>query len=88
MHAMNDPHQNTEADLVRQKAEKLVSEAPRRWLEATGTILATVAVFAFLGKYLDQLLGTHPWLFIGGIIISFPVSQYFIYRQLKRRFKL
>jgi F0F1-type ATP synthase assembly protein I len=84
---MEEPHTNTEADLVRKKAEKLVSEAPRRWMEATVTILVTVALFAFIGKKLDSYMGTTPWLFIIGIVISFPLSQYLIYRQLKKRFK-
>lgn len=84
---MNEPHTNTEADLVREKAEKLVSEAPRRWMEATVTILVTVALFAFIGKKVDDYLGSSPWAFIVGIVISFPLSQYLIYRQLKKRFK-
>lgn len=69
------------------KAEKLIASMPMRWLEATGIILVVVGIFAFGGKYLDSLLGTHPWLFIAGIVIAFPLSQYLIYLGLKRRFK-
>jgi len=73
---------------IQEKANQLISEAPRRWTEATIVILVTVGIFAFLGKYLDGLLYTKPWLFITGIVIAFPISQYMIYYRLKKRFKL
>ncbi|MFA5270380.1 MAG: AtpZ/AtpI family protein [Patescibacteria group bacterium] len=82
---MTDTQSQSEA---REKANRLISEAPRRWLDATVTILIIVGLFAFLGRYLDNLLGTRPWLFITGIVVAFPISQYAIYRRLKQRFKL
>ena len=82
---MTDQQTQSEA---REKANRLIAEAPRRWLDATVTILVIVGLFAFLGKYLDNLLGTRPWLFISGIVIAFPISQYLIYYRLKKRFKL
>lgn len=85
---MEEPQPTPDPNLVREKAEKLVSEAPRRWMEATVTILVIVGLFAFIGKSLDNWLSTTPWLFISGIVVAFPVSQYLIYRQLKKRFKL
>ena len=72
---------------AKNKAEKLIASMPLRWLEATVIILVIVGIFAFGGRYLDGLLGTHPWLFIVGIVVAFPVSQYLIYLGLKRRFK-
>lgn len=84
---MRDPHKNTDSTVMKEKAQKLISDAPRRWAEATLTILVTVGVLAFLGKYLDGVFNTKPWLFIAGIVIAFPLSQYAVYRQLKKRFK-
>jgi len=73
---------------IKEKANRLISEAPRRWAESTVTILIIVGIFAFLGRYLDNLLGTRPWIFIAGIVIAFPISQYAIYYRMKKRFKL
>lgn len=72
---------------IKEKAQALIEEAPRRWIEATATILVVVGLFAFFGRFLDNQLSTTPWLFIGGIVIAFPVSQYIIYRRLKDKFK-
>lgn len=69
------------------KADRLIASMPLRWLEATFIILVVVGVLAWAGKFLDNQLGTHPWLFIAGIVIAFPISQYLIYLGLKRRFK-
>ena len=80
--------ENKTPEQVKQQAQRLINEAPMRWVEATATILVVVGVFAFLGKFLDNQFSTSPWLFIGGIVIAFPISQYIIYKRLKNRFKL
>jgi F0F1-type ATP synthase assembly protein I len=73
---------------AQEKADQLIKEAPRRWAEATGIILICVGLFAFSGKYLDKVFGTYPWLFIIGIVVAFPISQYLIVYRLRKRFKL
>lgn len=73
---------------MQKNAERLISEAPRRWLDAVVIVLTTVAILAFLGRYLDGIMGTRPWLFISGVVVAFPISQYLVYRSLKNRFKL
>jgi len=80
--------ENKTPEQVKQQAQRLINEAPMRWVEATATILVVVGIFAFLGKFLDNQFSTSPWLFIGGIVIAFPISQYIIYKRLKNRFKL
>ena len=82
------PHpSDPDTKLVQQRADKLISSIGQRWLEATLIILSIVGLLAFVGRYLDTILGTHPWCFIGGIVLAFPISQYLIYIRLKRRFK-
>lgn len=47
----------------------------------------TVGLMALLGGggyLLDQQLGTYPFIFIGGLIIAFPVIQVVIYFTFKK----
>ncbi len=76
---------NPNKDLI-EKAEKLALQAPRRWAEATVTILVVVGLFAVLGHFLDKWFGTQPILFIILIVLAFPISQYLIYVRLKKHY--
>ena len=75
-------------DKTDEYSQKLHADLPRRLLDSTVIILVMVGFFAFVGRYLDGVLGTHPWLFIAGIVIAFPLSQYLIYIRIKKRYKL
>lgn len=80
--------QNKTPQEIQDQAHRFVADAPKRWIEATITILVVVFIFAVIGKYLDNQFSTSPWIFIGGVVIAFPVSQFIIYKRLKNRFKL
>ena len=41
-----------------------------------------ILVFLFLGKWLDERLGTTPWLLIAGVFLGAGASFYSIYRRL------
>lgn len=41
-----------------------------------------ILVFLFAGRWLDQRLGTEPWLLILGVFGGFGLSFYSIYRRL------
>lgn len=48
------------------------------------TIVIPLVLLALLGRYLDKRFDTHPWLLIGGIIISIFVSSFGLVMQFKR----
>ena len=47
-------------------------------LQFAGAIL----LFLFLGMWLDERLGTDPWLLIAGVFVGGAAGFYSIYRQL------
>lgn len=48
------------------------------------TTLVIVIGLVALGHWLDQKFETKPWLLIISLIISFPLSQLAVYKQMKR----
>ena len=42
----------------------------------------SLLLFIFLGRYLDKLLGTEPWLFISGSALGFIVGFYSLVKTL------
>lgn len=46
--------------------------------------VATMAVLGGGGYLLDQWLGIFPALFITGLVIAFPLSQFFLYKRLRK----
>ncbi len=44
--------------------------------------VAVLLVFLFLGKWLDERLGTSPWLLMIGVFLGFGLSLLYIYRRL------
>ena len=47
------------------------------------TTLSIVILFAGAGYWLDLKLGTRPWLLVILVIVSFPVTQYTVYKKMK-----
>lgn len=45
--------------------------------------LAGLAIFAGAGYALDHWLGTFPALFIIGLVIAFPITQFVLYKKLR-----
>lgn len=44
--------------------------------------VASILIFLFLGRWLDEKLGTEPWLLMAGVFFGFGASFYSIYRRL------
>jgi F0F1-type ATP synthase assembly protein I len=44
--------------------------------------IAAILVFLFLGRWLDEKLGTAPWLLIGGVFVGFGLSFASMYYRL------
>lgn len=53
------------------------------FLGATGYTITLIAIIGGSTYYLDHLLGTSPTIFIIGLIVGFPLTQYLIYRKFK-----
>ncbi|MBW3571836.1 MAG: AtpZ/AtpI family protein [Gemmatimonadetes bacterium] len=41
-----------------------------------------LVAFLFAGKWLDDRLGTEPWLLMAGVFVGFGLSVYWMYRRL------
>ena len=44
--------------------------------------VAVLLAFLFAGKWLDERLGTSPWLLMAGVFLGFGLSLLYIYRRL------
>ena len=44
--------------------------------------VAVLLAFLFAGKWLDERLGTSPWLLMIGVFLGFGLSLLYIYRRL------
>ncbi len=44
--------------------------------------VAVLLAFLFLGKWLDERLGTSPWLLMIGVFLGFGLSLLYMYRRL------
>ncbi|MFT7183938.1 MAG: F0F1-type ATP synthase assembly protein I [Oceanicoccus sp.] len=53
------------------------------FFQTTGMVVVLTALFAVVGYYLDQWLGTFPGFFIAGIVIAFPAVQFALYKKFK-----
>ncbi|WP_420126676.1 AtpZ/AtpI family protein [Longimicrobium sp.] len=52
-------------------------------LAGIGLQFALVLVaFLFAGKWLDERLGTEPWLMMAGVFLGFGLSVFWMYRRL------
>jgi F0F1-type ATP synthase assembly protein I len=41
-----------------------------------------LVAFLFAGKWLDDRLGTEPWLLLAGVFLGFGLSVFWMYRRL------
>jgi ATP synthase protein I len=41
-----------------------------------------LVAFLFAGKWLDEKLGTEPWLLMAGVFLGFGLSVFWMYRRL------
>jgi F0F1-type ATP synthase assembly protein I len=46
-----------------------------------------LVAFLFAGKWLDERLGTEPWLLMAGVFVGFALSVLWMYRRLVVRDK-
>ena len=46
-----------------------------------------LVAFLFAGKWLDDRLGTEPWLLMAGVFVGFGLSVLWMYRRLVARDK-
>ncbi|MCC7356351.1 MAG: AtpZ/AtpI family protein [Candidatus Doudnabacteria bacterium] len=74
-----DTKEPTEAE---RKKHALIMQMFSFTTELAFVLAIPLLVFIFLGKYLDQRLGTNHFAIIG-IFISLAISGYWIYRRLK-----
>lgn len=43
---------------------------------------ASILLFLFAGRWLDEKLGTEPWLLLAGVLVGAVAGFYSLYRQL------
>jgi ATP synthase protein I len=43
---------------------------------------ASILLFFFLGRWLDERLGTEPWLLIAGVFVGLAAGFWSMYRRL------
>ncbi len=46
--------------------------------------LASIAIFGALGHYLDKKLETSPVILIVAVVVSYPFTQFILFRRLRR----
>jgi F0F1-type ATP synthase assembly protein I len=63
-------------------AGKSAGRAPADLAGIGVQFVAVLLVFLFLGKWLDERLGTSPWLLMIGVFLGFGLSLLYIYRKL------
>ncbi|OGJ51958.1 hypothetical protein A2335_01650 [Candidatus Peregrinibacteria bacterium RIFOXYB2_FULL_32_7] len=60
-------------------------------LKMTGYTVAitfvNIAVFGYVGSKIDEYLNTKPGFFIALLVISFPISQFIVYKKIKNLLK-
>ena len=47
------------------------------------TIAVPIVVLALVGRWGDRMLGTSPWLLLGGVLLSIVISGALVYRKMK-----
>lgn len=53
------------------------------FLHVSAIMVLTMAILGGGGYYLDKMLATEPAFFVGGLIVAFPLAQFFIYKKVK-----
>lgn len=68
------------------KSSLLLSQHWRVSLAVALISISSIALFAFLGYNLDLVLDTSPAFVVVGLIISFPFSQFAVYKWIKGKY--
>ena len=55
----------------------------RRFSIVIATTVTIIAVFVGIGYWLDTKLDTKPWILIVAVVLSFPVTQFALYKKMK-----
>jgi len=70
------------------KREELLSAWPKRrlrvLLNAASYTVGNVIIFGGIGYLLDKKFDTAPVLLIIGVVISYPLTQYLLYRKVRK----
>lgn len=53
-------------------------------LEVGYTIAIPIVLFALLGRFLDRMFNSSPWLLLAGILVSILASSFLIYQKMKK----
>ena len=75
----------TQEDL--KKMDRIYSKKKEMWWNIIVYSLAGIALFGAIGYGLDLWLGTDPILLIVLIIISFPFTQFALYKRIQKMVK-
>lgn len=73
----------TESDLGA-TLDRMTKKRIRVFLFSSGFTLLMIGLFVGSGYILDQVLGTWPKAFVGGLVISYPVTQVYLFKKYKR----
>ncbi len=61
---------------------------PRARLEIFAQVvlitLASIAIFGAIGYFLDHQFDTYPTIFVVGVFVSFPFTQFFLLRRVHK----
>jgi len=64
----------------------MFSEHFRVTITVVASSLLCIGLFGGGGYLIDQSLGTYPGFMIAGVLVSFPFSQYLIYRWVHKNY--
>ena len=51
--------------------------------QATAYTVGMLVVFGFISYYIDKKLGTFPIIFIIGLAIAYPLTQFLLFKKIK-----
>ncbi len=52
--------------------------------QATSYTIGILLVFGFVSYYIDKKLGTFPVIFIIGLAIAYPLTQFLLFKKVKQ----
>lgn len=52
--------------------------------QATSYTISILLVFGFVSYYIDKKLGTFPVIFIIGLAIAYPLTQFLLFKKVKQ----
>lgn len=54
------------------------------FFKSAGITAFMLAIFAIAGYLLDKQFGTKPYLFIAGLALGYPITQFYIFKKFKK----